>query len=54
VEAMKMENVITAPFDGQIVEICIKLNELVEEGQLLFVIDRKVREDRQSEIPADS
>jgi len=54
VEAMKMENVITAPFDGQIVEICIKLNELVEEGQLLFVIDRKVREDKQSEIPADS
>ncbi|HOJ42823.1 MAG TPA: biotin/lipoyl-binding protein, partial [Syntrophorhabdaceae bacterium] len=54
VEAMKMENVIVAPFDGQIVEICVKLNELVEEGQLLFVIDKTVKEDRRPEIPADS
>jgi len=36
VDAMKMENVIVAPFDGQIVEICVKLNELVEEGQLFL------------------
>gem|GEM_PF-5648105 len=43
VDAMKMENVIVAPFDGQIVEICVKLNELVEEGQLFFVIDKKLR-----------
>lgn len=39
-EAMKMENVIVAPFDGQISEICVKLNETVQEGQLLFVIGK--------------
>ncbi|GAB4491494.1 MAG: hypothetical protein OHK006_25400 [Thermodesulfovibrionales bacterium] len=39
-EAMKMENAITAPFDGQIVEICVRLNETVREGQLLFVIQK--------------
>jgi len=37
-ESMKMENPIVAPFDAQIVEICIKLNQMVEEGQLLFVL----------------
>ncbi len=35
-EAMKMENAILAPYDAQIVEICVKLNETVQEGQLLF------------------
>ena len=39
-EAMKMENAIVAPFDGQITEICVKLNETVQEGQLLFVIGK--------------
>ena len=39
-EAMKMENAILAPFDGQIVEVCIKLNDTVREGQLLFVIEK--------------
>jgi pyruvate carboxylase len=39
-EAMKMENAIVAPFDGQIVEVCIKLNDFVIEGQLLFVIGK--------------
>jgi pyruvate carboxylase len=39
-EAMKMENAIIAPFDGQIVEVCVKLNDTVQEGQLLFVIER--------------
>lgn len=39
-EAMKMENAISAPFDGQITEICIKLNDGVQEGQLLFVLDK--------------
>ncbi|MEK6671871.1 MAG: biotin/lipoyl-containing protein [Nitrospirota bacterium] len=39
-EAMKMENAILAPFDGQIVEICAKLNDTVQEGQLLFVIEK--------------
>ncbi len=37
-ESMKMENPIVAPFDAQIVEICVKLNQMVEEGQLLFVL----------------
>ncbi|MBN2655228.1 MAG: biotin/lipoyl-binding protein [Nitrospirae bacterium] len=39
-EAMKMENAIAAPFDGQIVEVCVKLNDTVQEGQLLFVIEK--------------
>ncbi len=40
-EAMKMENVIIAPFDGQIVEICVKLNSFVVEGQLLFILEKQ-------------
>jgi len=40
-EAMKMENAIIAPFDGQIVEICVKLNDAVVEGQLLFVLEKQ-------------
>jgi pyruvate carboxylase len=39
-EAMKMENAVIAPFDGQIVEICVKLFDTVVEGQLLFVIEK--------------
>ena len=39
-EAMKMENAITAPFDGQIIDICVKLNGFVQEEQLLFVLER--------------
>lgn len=39
-EAMKMENAIVAPFDGQIVEVCVKLNDTVQEKQLLFVIEK--------------
>lgn len=39
-EAMKMENAIIAPFDGQITEVCVKLNDTVQEGQLLFVLDK--------------
>lgn len=39
-EAMKMENAIIAPMDGQLVEVCVKLNETVQEGQLLFVIEK--------------
>ncbi|MCS7150159.1 MAG: biotin/lipoyl-containing protein [Caldimicrobium sp.] len=37
-ESMKMENPILAPFDAQIVEIAVRLNQMVEEGQLLFVL----------------
>ena len=40
-EAMKMENVIIAPFDGQILEICVKLNSFVVEGQLLFILEKQ-------------
>ena len=39
-EAMKMENVIVAPFDGQILEVCVRLNDTVQEGQLLFVLEK--------------
>ncbi len=39
-EAMKMENAITAPFAGQLVEICVKLNDVVQEKQLLFVMEK--------------
>jgi len=39
-EAMKMENAIVAPFDGQIAEVCVKLNSFVIEGQLLFVLEK--------------
>ncbi|MBI5101906.1 MAG: biotin/lipoyl-binding protein [Nitrospirae bacterium] len=39
-EAMKMENAIIVPFDGQIAEVCVKLNDTVLEGQLIFVLDK--------------
>jgi pyruvate carboxylase len=39
-EAMKMENAILAPIDGQIAEVCIKINDTVQEGQLLFMIEK--------------
>ncbi len=39
-EAMKMENAIIALFDAMIKEICVKLNEPVQEGQLLFVLEK--------------
>jgi pyruvate carboxylase len=43
-EAMKMENAIFAPYDAQIVEIPVKLNQMVRQGQLLFVLE-EVKED---------
>jgi pyruvate carboxylase len=39
-EAMKMENAVLAPFDGQIVEVCVRLNDTVQEGQVIFVIQK--------------
>ncbi len=39
-EAMKMENAILAPFAAQIAEVCVKLNDRVAEGQLLFVLEK--------------
>jgi len=40
IEAMKMENAVVAPFDGQIEEICVKLNDIVREGQILFILKK--------------
>ncbi|WP_428123299.1 biotin/lipoyl-containing protein [Dissulfurimicrobium sp.] len=40
IEAMKMENAVIAPFDAQLKEICVKLNESVQEGQLLFELKK--------------
>ena len=40
IEAMKMETAVAAPFDGVVTEICIQVNEIVKEGQLLFVLER--------------
>ncbi len=39
-EAMKMENAIFSPVDGQIVEIAAKLNESVVEKQLILIIKK--------------
>jgi len=39
IEAMKMENAITAPMTGRIAEICVSLNDSVIEGQLLAVLE---------------
>nr|WP_207640862.1 biotin/lipoyl-containing protein [Desulfitibacter alkalitolerans] len=44
IEAMKMENSVKAPFDGQLIEIHGKLNDIVKEGQLLFVIGKANKE----------
>lgn len=40
IEAMKMETAILAPFDANIVEIAVKVNDIVKEGQLLFVWEK--------------
>jgi pyruvate carboxylase len=41
IEVMKTENAVRAPIAGAIKEICIKLNETAEAGQLLVVIREK-------------
>jgi pyruvate carboxylase len=38
-EAMKMENAIFAPYNAQVKEIPVKLNQMVKQGQLLFVLE---------------
>jgi pyruvate carboxylase len=40
-EGMKMENAILAPFDAQVLEVCVKLNDAVQQGQMLFVLARR-------------
>ncbi len=52
-EAMKMENAILAPFDGQITEVCVKLNETVQEGQLLFVLEKLTAQQQNSVTPLE-
>lgn len=38
-EAMKMENAILAPYDAQVREIAGTINQMVKQGQLLFVLE---------------
>ncbi|HEU5361539.1 MAG TPA: biotin/lipoyl-containing protein [Candidatus Deferrimicrobiaceae bacterium] len=38
IEVMKTENAVKSPFAGVIREICVKVNDTVEEGQLLAVV----------------
>lgn len=40
IEAMKMENTVIAPFDAIVKNICVKLNDVVQEGQLLFILEK--------------
>ncbi len=51
-EAMKMETPVYAPFDCVIEEICVKVNEPVVEGQLLFVV-RPLEEYTPRETPTN-
>lgn len=39
IEVMKTENAVKAPLGGLVKEICVAVNEAVEEGQLLLVLD---------------
>ena len=39
IEVMKTENAVKSPLPGVIRELCVKVNDRVEEGQLLAVID---------------
>jgi pyruvate carboxylase len=43
-EAMKMETPIVAPFDAHIIDICVKLNDPVQEGQLIVVLEKHKEE----------
>jgi len=44
-EAMKMENAIFAPYDAQITEITVRLNQMVKQEQLLFVLEEVKEQD---------
>jgi len=50
IEAMKMENAVSAPFDGQIEEICVKLHDIVKEKQLLLVIGPRKTDSHREEL----
>lgn len=39
-EAMKMENPIMAPISGEIVEIRVAPNQMVETGEVIAIIER--------------
>ena len=49
-ESMKMENSVVAPFDAYVEEICVKLNQMVEEGELLFVLKPIEKEEKEEDI----
>jgi biotin carboxyl carrier protein len=38
-EAMKMKNVILAPFDGKVRSICVKIGEVVPKNHVLVVME---------------
>jgi pyruvate carboxylase subunit B len=38
-EAMKMENEISSPIDGVVVEIAVSVGDTVEAGTTLFVVE---------------
>jgi len=38
IETMKLMNEITAEHDGEVIDICVKNGEIVEFGQVLFVL----------------
>jgi len=38
IEVMNTENAVKSPLSGVLKEICVKVNERVEEGQLLAVV----------------
>jgi len=38
-ESMKMEITVAAPNDGKIADICVNVEEFVEEGRILIVLE---------------
>ncbi|MCD4681704.1 MAG: hypothetical protein K8R86_00360, partial [Bacteroidales bacterium] len=44
VEAMKMENSITAPKDGKVEKINVKAGEMVDGSKLLVTIEENTKE----------
>ncbi len=45
IEVMKTENAVKSPVAGVLKEICVKVNERVEEGQLLAVVGHETESD---------
>ncbi|HEY3310858.1 MAG TPA: biotin/lipoyl-containing protein [Anaerolineales bacterium] len=53
IEAMKMENKVTAPFDGRVKVVMIKTSQTVEREQLLFELTRSDEEENSSSTGID-